>query len=225
MTMLIKIVAKTNVKLISLYIVISSIITILTLTNDYYILYNGYKGLYLIGNWDQFLNFSHLIFVVLLTIPIVYFLTKSLQEKKHGLEQYPKAHKKKYYISVIRNSPKELFRRTCMGKVDRNHYFVALAIGCVALIVIIIISIVLIASIQVSMPTSAIKKTLQSVLAIMPIIALIQVIKMGIRRLRDAGKSSYYMLLLFVPIVGWIILTIMHCLPSQVDEENDFNKT
>jgi len=38
------------------------------------------------------------------------------------------------------------------------------------------------------------------------------------RRLHDIGKSGWWNLLFFVPIVGWIILLVWHCTDSQVGE-------
>jgi uncharacterized membrane protein YhaH (DUF805 family) len=38
------------------------------------------------------------------------------------------------------------------------------------------------------------------------------------RRLHDIGKSGWWNLLFFVPIIGWIILLVWHCTDSQVGE-------
>ncbi|MCL2593057.1 MAG: DUF805 domain-containing protein [Defluviitaleaceae bacterium] len=38
------------------------------------------------------------------------------------------------------------------------------------------------------------------------------------RRLHDIGKSGWWNLLAFVPIIGWIILLVWNCRDSQPDE-------
>ena len=36
-----------------------------------------------------------------------------------------------------------------------------------------------------------------------------------LRRLHDSGKSGWYFFLLLVPVIGWIWLLILLCLPSE----------
>lgn len=36
------------------------------------------------------------------------------------------------------------------------------------------------------------------------------------RRLHDTGRSGWWQLLAFVPVVGWIVLLIWYCQPSNV---------
>lgn len=43
----------------------------------------------------------------------------------------------------------------------------------------------------------------------------------GVRRLHDVGKSGWMLLLLFLPIIGWIWLLILHCTDSE-DGENQY---
>ena len=40
-----------------------------------------------------------------------------------------------------------------------------------------------------------------------------------IRRLHDTGKSGWFLILFFIPIVGWIILIIMFCQDSDATNE------
>ena len=37
----------------------------------------------------------------------------------------------------------------------------------------------------------------------------------AVRRLHDIGRTGWWILLYFVPIVGWIILIIWHCQPGE----------
>jgi uncharacterized membrane protein YhaH (DUF805 family) len=39
-----------------------------------------------------------------------------------------------------------------------------------------------------------------------------------VRRLHDTGKSGWYALLLFLPIIGWIWLLVLLCIDSEVGE-------
>ena len=40
-----------------------------------------------------------------------------------------------------------------------------------------------------------------------------------VRRLHDTGKSGWFLILFFIPIVGWIILIIMFCQDSDATNE------
>lgn len=40
-------------------------------------------------------------------------------------------------------------------------------------------------------------------------------IAVAIRRLHDIGRTGWWMLLIFVPIVGWIVLLVFYCTKSQ----------
>ena len=40
-------------------------------------------------------------------------------------------------------------------------------------------------------------------------------IAVAIRRLHDIGRTGWWMLLLFVPIIGWIVLLVFYCLKSE----------
>ncbi len=37
----------------------------------------------------------------------------------------------------------------------------------------------------------------------------------GARRLRDGGFTPWLLLLLLVPVIGWIALIVLYCLPSK----------
>jgi uncharacterized membrane protein YhaH (DUF805 family) len=37
---------------------------------------------------------------------------------------------------------------------------------------------------------------------------------LGVRRLRDAGRNAWLMLLLFLPVLGWLLLARWWCAPS-----------
>ena len=51
--------------------------------------------------------------------------------------------------------------------------------------------------------------TLYGLATIIPSLAL------GARRLHDIGKSAWFLLMMFVPLVGAIVLLVMFCLPSE----------
>ncbi len=44
---------------------------------------------------------------------------------------------------------------------------------------------------------------------------LIQSIAVGVRRLHDTGRSGWWLLINFVPLVGWIILLVLMLLAGQ----------
>lgn len=50
---------------------------------------------------------------------------------------------------------------------------------------------------------------------------IIPEIAIGIRRLRDAGQSPWWFLIGFVPLVGWIILIVLDCMPSKPSSNNN----
>ena len=51
------------------------------------------------------------------------------------------------------------------------------------------------------------------------ILILVPSISVATRRLHDAGKSGWWQLLFFIPIIGWIYLTVLLALPSQDDNQ------
>lgn len=44
--------------------------------------------------------------------------------------------------------------------------------------------------------------------------SLIPILALTVRRLHDTGRSGWWLLLVFVPVVGGLILLIMYMLPS-----------
>ncbi len=50
------------------------------------------------------------------------------------------------------------------------------------------------------------------------IISFIPRLAVTVRRLHDAGMSGFLILVLFVPFVGWLILTVLMMMPSESDE-------
>ncbi len=44
---------------------------------------------------------------------------------------------------------------------------------------------------------------------------LIPSLAVGIRRLHDTGRTGWWMLLVLVPVIGWVILLILFCLPGE----------
>ena len=57
--------------------------------------------------------------------------------------------------------------------------------------------------------------------AVFSIAQIIFCLPLAVRRLHDIGKTGWFILLIFVPIVGWIILIIWNCTDSQV-ESNEY---
>ncbi|KAF1080437.1 MAG: hypothetical protein GQF41_3261 [Candidatus Rifleibacterium amylolyticum] len=49
---------------------------------------------------------------------------------------------------------------------------------------------------------------------------LVPSIAVGIRRLHDTGKSGWYMLLMFIPLLGWLAMLLFMVQPSS--EANDY---
>lgn len=52
-------------------------------------------------------------------------------------------------------------------------------------------------------------------LSIYGLAILIPSLAVGVRRLHDAGKSGWYMLVALIPLIGWIWLIILLCRDSQ----------
>ncbi len=44
---------------------------------------------------------------------------------------------------------------------------------------------------------------------------IIPSLSLGVRRLQDAGFSPLFLLLSFVPFIGWIVLIVLWCLDSK----------
>ena len=53
------------------------------------------------------------------------------------------------------------------------------------------------------------------ILAIWFLVLFIPSLSIAVRRLRDAGKSPWWVLIVFLPVIGWIWLIILLCLPSK----------
>lgn len=58
-------------------------------------------------------------------------------------------------------------------------------------------------------------QAVQPLTAIFGLISLIPNISVSVRRLHDTGRSGWWYLLWFIPIVGWIILLIWYCQKGQ----------
>jgi len=44
---------------------------------------------------------------------------------------------------------------------------------------------------------------------------LVPSLAVGVRRLHDSGKSGFWLLLLFLPVIGWVILLFFMVLPGE----------
>ena len=53
------------------------------------------------------------------------------------------------------------------------------------------------------------------IVRIISLILNIATVTVGIRRLHDIGKSGYWYLIGFVPVIGWILLIYWYCQDSQ----------
>jgi uncharacterized membrane protein YhaH (DUF805 family) len=51
--------------------------------------------------------------------------------------------------------------------------------------------------------------------SLLNLLLLIPSITVSVRRLHDVGKSGWYLLLFFLPIIGWIWLLVLHCTDSD----------
>lgn len=44
---------------------------------------------------------------------------------------------------------------------------------------------------------------------------LLPSLAVAVRRLHDTGRSGWWLLIAFIPVVGWIVLLVFYCLDSQ----------
>ena len=100
-----------------------------------------------------------------------------------------------YYISVLQNYA------TFTGRARRAEYWMFTLVN-------IIIAVILSALVAIA-DVLSILYVLYSLAVFVPSIAV------GVRRLHDIGKSGWFILLGFIPLVGAIILIIMFCMDSQ----------
>ena len=42
-------------------------------------------------------------------------------------------------------------------------------------------------------------------------------IALGVRRLHDIGRTGWWMLLVFIPLIGWLILIVFYCTKSKAE--------
>lgn len=55
---------------------------------------------------------------------------------------------------------------------------------------------------------------------IVSLVMFVPSIAVGIRRLHDIGRTGWWMLLVFVPLLGWIVLIVFYCQKSQIGPNN-----
>lgn len=91
------------------------------------------------------------------------------------------------------------------GRSTRADYWFAILIN---IVIIVLVGIVL-RSIPILHQIYDLLYQIYCVAAFIPFLALI------VRRLHDIGKSGLYLLVLFIPIIGGIILLVFACIPSQ----------
>ncbi|MBN2605173.1 MAG: DUF805 domain-containing protein [Bacilli bacterium] len=88
-----------------------------------------------------------------------------------------------------------------------NSFFSIFIIGAILFVISEFISLIIF---LINLTTNM-RITLSTASILFPIFAIITLIGLFpqmIRRLRDANHSSYYLLWIFVPIIGWIFLTM-----------------
>lgn len=54
---------------------------------------------------------------------------------------------------------------------------------------------------------------------ILSLVLLIPSISYAARRLHDTGRSGWWLLIGLIPIVGWIVIIVMLCLPTNPDSK------
>ena len=47
------------------------------------------------------------------------------------------------------------------------------------------------------------------------IIILLPILSVGVRRLHDSGNAGGWILLIFIPYIGWLVFAILEILPSE----------
>lgn len=51
--------------------------------------------------------------------------------------------------------------------------------------------------------------------SVFSLVMLVPSLSYGARRLHDMGRSGWWQLLLFIPVLGFIILLVMFCMPTK----------
>lgn len=95
------------------------------------------------------------------------------------------------------------------GRARRTEYWMFTLFNIIAVIVILVLAGIL----------GSISETLGTIMGLVYIIyvfaALIPGLAVSVRRLHDTGKSGWFILVAFIPLVGGIILLVLMCLDSM----------
>ena len=96
------------------------------------------------------------------------------------------------------------------GRARRQEYWLFALFNIIAGIIIGVIAGVLVSVTKVT--AFAFLRTLYNLAVLIPGFAVL------FRRLHDTGRSGWWWLIAFIPIIGWIVLIVFCCLDSQPGE-------
>ena len=63
--------------------------------------------------------------------------------------------------------------------------------------------------------SSVLSAIIPAIAGIFGLAILIPSIAMGVRRLRDGGFNPLLILLVLIPVLGWLALVVLYCMPSK----------
>jgi len=102
----------------------------------------------------------------------------------------------KYFINPIKNQYADF-----AGRATRTQYWMFELIYVMTFIILMIVE----SLIRLPMVLTG----------ILWLATIIPALAFEFRRFRDAGFSPWWILLYFIPVLGWIAIIIMHCQPSK----------
>ncbi|MEM9332864.1 MAG: DUF805 domain-containing protein [Pseudomonadota bacterium] len=99
------------------------------------------------------------------------------------------------------------------GRASRSEYWYFMLAGFLLLLV---------AGLFGSMIGDPLQTNINFVLLATHLFLFIPSLSVEARRLHDIGRSAWWILLIFVPVIGWAVLLIFHCMPGK-NERTQFD--
>ena len=95
------------------------------------------------------------------------------------------------------------------GRASRSEYWMF-----ALFFFIVVVGIVIVRTVLVAIGGETLGYLAAAVYVLFVLGSLIPSIAVGIRRLHDTGRSAWWILIAFIPLIGSIVLLVFYCLPS-----------